>query len=154
MREALELLLPASVVVLPFGLLAWLLSVRMSDGGRWLAGPDDVSTWLAQKRKVASARRPRRAGPAAVPPSAAGLPEAVRQLAHALALGEDCAFALHDALLEAGRPDLAECFQVPGDGRSGWALDLIRGGCGGTPDGPTERSHRQADRTDVREQEG
>jgi hypothetical protein len=37
-------------------------------------------------------------------------PSAVVALSQAMLAGEDCYFALHDALLEAGQPDLATCF--------------------------------------------
>ena len=40
-------------------------------------------------------------------------PTAVVQLAKAYPANEDCGFALHDALLEAGRPDEAEAFRLP-----------------------------------------
>lgn len=39
-------------------------------------------------------------------------PEVVR-LAEAYIDGQDCGFALHDALLEAGKPELAELFRRP-----------------------------------------
>lgn len=55
-------------------------------------------------------------------------PLTVCQLAEALHAGEDCAFALHDALLDMGRTDLAEHFQPGGKHPPGcWAIDLIRG---------------------------
>jgi hypothetical protein len=54
-------------------------------------------------------------------------PAAVVQLAEALYAGGDCAFALHDALLEAGHADLAEHFQTPTHPKGCWALDRILG---------------------------
>jgi hypothetical protein len=42
--------------------------------------------------------------------TAVTMPEAVVQLAQASLSGEDCSFALRDALLEAGKPEMAEAF--------------------------------------------
>lgn len=54
------------------------------------------------------------------------LPTAVIQLADALYKGEDCGFALHDALLEAGHAELAEHFHGEQRHPKGcWALDLV-----------------------------
>jgi hypothetical protein len=55
------------------------------------------------------------------------LPSVVRELAAALYAGEDCSFALHDALEEAGHPELAEHFLNADHPRGCWALDLILG---------------------------
>lgn len=54
-------------------------------------------------------------------------PPEVLGLAAALYDGADCAHALCDALLDAGRPDLAEHFREPCHPRGCWALDLILG---------------------------
>ncbi len=62
--------------------------------------------------------------PAAAPEA---LPTDVRELAAALYAGEDCYFALHDALEEAGVPELAEHFLYADHPRGCWALDLILG---------------------------
>lgn len=40
-------------------------------------------------------------------------PLAVVQLARAYLGGEECGFALHDALLESGKPELADIFRTP-----------------------------------------
>jgi len=49
-----------------------------------------------------------------------------RELARALAVGQDCGFALHDALLEDGNTELAKHFRQPGPHPEGcWALQLI-----------------------------
>lgn len=53
------------------------------------------------------------------------LPLTVAQLAESLYGGEDCAFALHDALLEAGHTELAEHFREGTHPKGCWALDLI-----------------------------
>lgn len=50
-------------------------------------------------------------------------PTDVVRLAGALHAGEDCAFALHDALLDAGYPELAEHFR--GEPRPWWLVELI-----------------------------
>jgi len=54
-------------------------------------------------------------------------PATILQLAEALAAGQDCAFALHDALLDAGYADLAEPLAVKEHPRAAWALGLILG---------------------------
>jgi hypothetical protein len=58
---------------------------------------------------------------------AADLSTSVLQLAEALYAGEPCHFALHDALLEAGHPELAGHFHEPEHPKGCWALDLILG---------------------------
>lgn len=62
--------------------------------------------------------------PPAPPPEWSG---AILRLAEALYGGEDCAFALHDALLEAGQPDLAAHFADGVHPKGCWALDRILG---------------------------
>lgn len=52
-------------------------------------------------------------------------PSSVVQLAEALYAGGNCAFALHDALLEAGHPDLAAHFGEREHPKGCWALDAI-----------------------------
>jgi hypothetical protein len=76
----------------------------------------DVSalSYWPNSRTVASAER--YTGPATWPTEVVRLAEAARA-------GADCLFALHDALLEAGYPELAEHCH---DGRSAaWVIDLI-----------------------------
>jgi len=53
------------------------------------------------------------------------LPSAVMQLAEALYAGADCHFAVHDALLDNGQPELAEHFAAPEHPKGCWLLDLI-----------------------------
>jgi hypothetical protein len=55
------------------------------------------------------------------------LPAAVRPLAEAVYAGEDCAFALHDALEETGHAELAEHFLSADHPRGCWALDALLG---------------------------
>jgi hypothetical protein len=55
-------------------------------------------------------------------------PSTVIQLLESLLAGEDCGFALHDALLEAGHTELAQHFREEQWHPKGcWALDLILG---------------------------
>lgn len=49
----------------------------------------------------------------------------VAQLAEALYRGEDCAFALHDALLEDGATELAEHFTARAHPKGCWAVDAL-----------------------------
>jgi hypothetical protein len=61
-------------------------------------------------------------------PAPAQLPVTVVQLAESLYNGTGCAFALHDALLEAGQADLAEHFAKETWHPKGcWVVDLILG---------------------------
>lgn len=46
-------------------------------------------------------------------------------LAEALYAGESCAFALRDALLDAGQPNLAEHFAASRHYKGCWAIDLL-----------------------------
>jgi hypothetical protein len=63
--------------------------------------------------------------PYPAPPS---WPSTVVQLAESLYAGQDCAFALHDALLEAGHAELAEHFREEKSHPKGcWVVDLILG---------------------------
>lgn len=61
-------------------------------------------------------------------PLSACWPMTVVQLFHSFQEGQDCTFALHDALLDAGHPDLAQHFQDEKDHPKGcWAMDLLSG---------------------------
>ena len=63
--------------------------------------------------------------PCPTPPS---WPSTVVQLAESLYDGQDCAFALHDVLLEAGQAELAEHFlKETWHPKGCWAMDLILG---------------------------
>jgi hypothetical protein len=63
--------------------------------------------------------------PYPAPPS---WPSTVVQLAESVYAGQDCAFALHDALLEAGHAELAEHFrQEQWHPKGCWVVDLILG---------------------------
>lgn len=59
-------------------------------------------------------------------PAPAHWPSTVTSLAEAMYQGQDCMFALHDALVETGHPDLADHFrQEPWHPNGCWTLDLI-----------------------------
>jgi hypothetical protein len=61
-------------------------------------------------------------------PASPSWPSTVVQLAESLYAGQDCAFALHDALLEAGHAELAEHFREEKSHPKGcWAMDVILG---------------------------
>lgn len=61
-------------------------------------------------------------------PAPESWPAAVTQLADAIYNGEGCGFALHDALLDAGHPDLAEHFRDEQAHPKGcWVVDLLLG---------------------------
>ena len=61
-------------------------------------------------------------------PAPAQWPSTVVQLADALYNGQDCSFALHDALLEAGHADLADHFrQEEWHPKGCWVVDLVLG---------------------------
>jgi hypothetical protein len=59
-------------------------------------------------------------------------PASVTELAEAFAAGADCGCALHDALLEAGHPEMATYFSASGGPGSHWAVDRILGRCAET----------------------
>jgi hypothetical protein len=61
-------------------------------------------------------------------PASEQWPSAIVQLAESLYAGQDCAFALHDALLEAGHAELAEHFREEKSHPKGcWVVDVILG---------------------------
>jgi hypothetical protein len=54
-------------------------------------------------------------------------PSTVVQLAESVYAGQDCAFALHDALLEADNAELAAHFLEASHPKGCWAMDVILG---------------------------
>jgi len=60
-------------------------------------------------------------------PAPSSWPAPVAKLAEALYAGEDCSFALHDGLLEAGHPELAEHFKEKEHPKGCWVVDLVLG---------------------------
>jgi hypothetical protein len=82
----------------------------------------------AERKKVAALLRHIVGNPFRPYPAPPSWPSAVVQLAESLYDGQDCAFALHDALLEAGRAELAEHFREEKSHPKGcWAMDLVLG---------------------------
>jgi hypothetical protein len=61
------------------------------------------------------------------PPVASVWPATIAPLAAALYAGQDMAFALHDALLDAGLAELAAHFGTAAHPKGCWAIDLILG---------------------------
>ncbi|MBY0525942.1 MAG: hypothetical protein K2R98_21290 [Gemmataceae bacterium] len=109
---------------LPFGLLFWLMKLGNDDVFSSGSNADEVSTWLAEKRwRVRRTYGP----PPRIDRPEVHWPEVVTRLAEAAASGVDCDFALHDALLEAGHPDLAACFRTSRNPASCWAIGHILG---------------------------
>jgi hypothetical protein len=85
------------------------------------------TAFMAERARQADLLRELFPPPDAMAPAALELPAPALQLAEALYSGGDCAFALHDALLEAGQPELAEHFAAPVHPKGCWALDRILG---------------------------
>lgn len=90
---------------------------------------DDARTNAAHAwRKLAALLRHIVGNPFRPFPVSATWPSTVVQLADALYNGQDCGFALHDALLEAGHSRLAEHFREEQAHPKGcWAVDVILG---------------------------
>jgi hypothetical protein len=105
--------------LVPFGLLIWLLGLKPVPRPVSLTIPD---SWLAQRKL-----RPRRRvtlpllAVQPLPPC----PLTVVELAQAFTAGEDCAFALYDALLDAGLTDLAQSFRASMYDRESLAVRTI-----------------------------
>jgi hypothetical protein len=113
---------------------AW--AAAAADTGALIRDADESAPWSAarksalriEERKQAALLRHIIGNPFAPLPSKHGLPAVVTQLADALYQGSDCAYALHDALLEAGHPELARHFREEAWHPKGCAwLDAILG---------------------------
>jgi hypothetical protein len=97
--------------------------------------PDEAERWngvrkasrTAEEREQAAVLRHIIGNPFAPALSPVHLPANILQLASALYEGQDCAFALHDALHDAGVSDLASHFQKSAQRhpKGCWALDLL-----------------------------
>jgi hypothetical protein len=82
----------------------------------------------AEQRRQASVLRHIFGNPFRPYPAPAHWPATVIQLAEALYAGQDCGFALHDALVEAGHAELAEHFrQEQWHPKGCWVVDLLLG---------------------------
>jgi hypothetical protein len=95
--------------------------------GRFDAAQTEILT--TEGHELAALLREIAGNPFLPSPSFEHWPLNVVELAEALYLGEDCGFALHDALLEAGQTELATHFsdENPWHPRGCWALDFILG---------------------------
>jgi hypothetical protein len=99
-------------VFLAVGVMARLIELSREEEGTSRSDAD-AQAWLRSRKKVGYTRsRFPHIDPPAKPPT--WTPEIVR-LAEAYTDGADCGFALHDALMEAGKPELAEPFRQPGN---------------------------------------
>jgi pyruvate/2-oxoglutarate dehydrogenase complex dihydrolipoamide acyltransferase (E2) component len=92
----------------------------------------EVTTWTTggydEPKEQADLLRHIMGNPFNPAPTPQYLLSSITSLAAALYNGQDVAFALHDALQEAGHPGLAEHFQqVQGHPKGCWVLDLILG---------------------------
>ncbi len=90
-----------------------------------LRGPLTDSRSRAEAAKFCQLARHIFGNPFKPDPEGASWPSAVVKLAEASYAGEDCAFALRDALLEAGHPELAEHFADKDHPKGCWAVDLL-----------------------------
>jgi len=94
---------------------------------------DSLELWLASKsitcmEAVAAILRHVVGNPFRPCPAMMPFPTTVVQLAQSLYDGQDCAFALHDALLDAGLTEFAEHFRQESWHPKGcWALDCLLG---------------------------
>jgi len=112
----LTLILSFAATMLPFALLILVLSAPPAEFRHANA---------ALVCSTVSTRRRWTAPPFSAPLPAATFPPVVIELAQAFSRGEDCAFALHDALLEAGHTTFAGLFQESNFARSHWIIGRI-----------------------------
>lgn len=85
-----------------------------------------LRAWRSQTARHANLLRHIIGNPFRPYPAPKHWPSTVVQLAEALYNGQDCCFALHDALLDAGHPELADHFrQEQWHPKGCFALDLI-----------------------------
>jgi hypothetical protein len=86
-------------------------------------------TIQVERQQQADLLRELTGDPFAVESPAGPWSDSVIQLAESLYVGEDCAFALHDALLESGWEEAAAHFAIPGNYHPPgcWVVDAILG---------------------------
>lgn len=107
---------------------AWLIAETIHEQPSWL-----FLNWLATgspEKQVEQMTLLRHilGNPFRASPTLPDWPQTVVRLAEALYNGEDCGFAIHDALLDAGHPKLADHFRQEDRHPKGcWPLDLILG---------------------------
>jgi hypothetical protein len=105
-------------------------TIRSAAAQAVFAATDRFHTqeWLAEKRHQATSLRHVVGNPFRPYPAPPSWPSSVVTLAEAIYAGEDCSFALRDALLEAGHPELAEHFAKEAWHPKGcWVVDLVLG---------------------------
>lgn len=108
--------------------LAWLTIVPSSASALATLGHGDQRrNDRAIQRTIASLYRHIIGNPFRFPERPAWLPATVIQLADALYHGQNCGFALHDALLDAGHAELADHFRDGVHPKGCWAVDLLLG---------------------------
>lgn len=110
------------------GAAAWAASERekVSDV-RALARARDAA-WAVERKAQAALLRHLLGNPFRPCVAPDHWPSNVTKLADALYNGQDCGFALHDALLEAGHPELAEHFRQEQSHPKGcWLVDVVLG---------------------------
>lgn len=88
---------------------------------------DQEKEWEAEQARRASLVREIFGNPFRVIYQQVPFPAIIVRLADASYAGEDCSFALRDALLEAGNAWLADHFKDKDHPKGCWALDLILG---------------------------
>ena len=123
-RAAIACAIPACAEAAQSTLSAVLFAASAAS----LTGSSSIPFPIAEAREVALIRE--MVGNPFRPLTLPGeCPATVRQLAQSLYEGADCAFALHDALLETGHAELAEHFAPAGKWhpKGCWAVDLILG---------------------------
>lgn len=105
--------------------------VARTFAGVCQVGREGVSRWwqsyTAQRDIHAQVFRHLVGNPFRPYPAPTSWPSTVVKLAEAMYAGEYCSFALHDALLEAGHPELAEHFREKDHPKGCWAMDVILG---------------------------
>jgi hypothetical protein len=116
--------------------LAWVAAGTVT--GRVAPDPDDLdvsATWNVARKSAQTQEEAEQAAllrhifgnPFQPWPAPLRYSPIIVTLAEALYAGEDCAFALADALEEAGEGELAEHFRAPDHPRGCWVLDRILG---------------------------
>jgi len=112
MTEFLNIVGICLVVTLPCALLILLVTAHQYADGRPGSVVDAPGSWTSVPKRRSWAR-PHLESAYRRAAQAASWPSVVVQLAESYLAGEECGFALHDALLEAGKPELAETFTGP-----------------------------------------
>ena len=92
------------------------------------AAGDDLDLWRCHSTIQASLLRHIIGNPFRPYPSPSSWPSTIVALAEATYQGDNCSAPLHDALLEAGHPELAEHFaKEPWHPKGCWVIDMLTG---------------------------